>query len=386
MTGSLRWDIFCRVIDNYGDIGVCWRLARQLAREHGLQVRLWIDDLMTSERLIDGLAPTQTKQTIDGVEICSWQADFTDTDVGDMVIEAFACDLPEPYLTAMAEKKPVWLNLEYLSAEPWTIDSHLLASPHPKMPLTKHFFFPGFDKKSGGLLREQNLIDKRDRFFHSKIAQTAFWERLGLGNAASKSSLKISLFCYPHAPLQGLLKAAAGSTDHTVFFVPDSSAVTAIGEQLGIGQLAVGDIVSKGNLTLQVLPFLSQDDYDHLLWMCDINFVRGEDSWVRGLWAAKPMIWQPYRQNDDAHLVKLQAFLNIYAEGSYTSELANNPHQTLQQLYLDWSNGNFTDSSWQLLLEQMEALRDHAQKQAAALAAQQDLAAKLVTFYENFSK
>jgi hypothetical protein len=24
---QLHWDIFCRVIDNFGDIGVCWRLA-----------------------------------------------------------------------------------------------------------------------------------------------------------------------------------------------------------------------------------------------------------------------------------------------------------------------------------------------------------------------
>ena len=28
----MHWDMFCRVIDNYGDIGVCWRLAADLAR------------------------------------------------------------------------------------------------------------------------------------------------------------------------------------------------------------------------------------------------------------------------------------------------------------------------------------------------------------------
>ena len=30
MTFGLRWDIFCRVIDNHGDMGVSRRLARQL--------------------------------------------------------------------------------------------------------------------------------------------------------------------------------------------------------------------------------------------------------------------------------------------------------------------------------------------------------------------
>src|SRR5690554_5010470 len=30
----------CRVIDNYGDISVCWRLARQLANEYPVRVSL----------------------------------------------------------------------------------------------------------------------------------------------------------------------------------------------------------------------------------------------------------------------------------------------------------------------------------------------------------
>ena len=40
----MQWDVFVRVIDNYGDVGVCWRLACGLAAR-GEQVRLWLDDL-----------------------------------------------------------------------------------------------------------------------------------------------------------------------------------------------------------------------------------------------------------------------------------------------------------------------------------------------------
>ncbi|MEO7887531.1 MAG: elongation factor P maturation arginine rhamnosyltransferase EarP, partial [Polaromonas sp.] len=43
MNRSLQWDIFCKVIDNFGDIGVCWRLAADLA-SRGHKVRLWVDD------------------------------------------------------------------------------------------------------------------------------------------------------------------------------------------------------------------------------------------------------------------------------------------------------------------------------------------------------
>ena len=41
---QLTWDIFCNVVDNFGDIGVCWRLACNLA-SRGKRVRLWVDDV-----------------------------------------------------------------------------------------------------------------------------------------------------------------------------------------------------------------------------------------------------------------------------------------------------------------------------------------------------
>jgi uncharacterized repeat protein (TIGR03837 family) len=64
-------------------------------------------------------------------------------------------------------------------------------------------------------------------------------------------------------------------------------------------------------LRITYLPTLSQDDFDHLLWACDLNVVRGEDSVVRALWAGKPLVWQIYPQEDAAHIPKLDAFLDM---------------------------------------------------------------------------
>jgi uncharacterized repeat protein (TIGR03837 family) len=64
-------------------------------------------------------------------------------------------------------------------------------------------------------------------------------------------------------------------------------------------------------LSIVYLPQLTQTNYDHLLWSCDLNFVRGEDSLVRAIWAAKPFIWQIYPQHDGAHHAKLDAFLQL---------------------------------------------------------------------------
>ena len=161
-----RWDIFCKVIDNFGDAGVCWRLARQLANDFDQEVRLWIDDLATLSSFTPGLDCKRLIQRVQGVEIWSWQQIQMGIICADVVIEAFACDLPDVYISAMLQHKqpPLWINLEYLSAEPWVVEYHLLPSPHPRLPLTKFFFFPGFVNGTGGLLREQALMKLRNEF------------------------------------------------------------------------------------------------------------------------------------------------------------------------------------------------------------------------------
>src|SRR3990167_4247188 len=123
MPSMRSWDIFCTVIDNYGDIGVCWRLARQLAAEHGLAVRLWVEDLNSLQPLSPEVDPLREAQSCRGVEVRRWPADFPATYPADVVIETFACELPERYQAAMAqrEQKPVWINLEYLSAASWEV-------------------------------------------------------------------------------------------------------------------------------------------------------------------------------------------------------------------------------------------------------------------------
>ena len=165
-------DLFCTVIDNYGDAGVCWRLARQLATEQAWAVRLWIDDPAT----IDLLAPNQTL-----IDVRAWTDDFVSSEAADVVIEAFACNLPPTYIAAMKarQRPPVWINLEYLSAEEWVAGCHGL--PSPQAGLEKYFFFPGFVAGTGGLLRERDLA----------VTQKLTFE----------GPLEISLFCYDNPQL-----------------------------------------------------------------------------------------------------------------------------------------------------------------------------------------
>ena len=274
----LRWDLFCRVVDNHGDVGVCWRLARELGRR-GHSVRLILDDASALAWMAPDGAP--------GVEVCSWPGPTTP---GDVVVEAFGCDPPAEFVQAMAAATvaPVWINLEYLSAEPYVERSHGLPSPQRVGPC-KWFFYPGFTARTGGLLREPGLIEQQRRFSRHAWLQSQ-------GVAARPGERVISLFCYDNATLPALLQDL-GREPTLLLLTPGHAQ-----RQVQVQQLPHG-------VRCHALPWLSQHAYDRLLWSCDLNLVRGEDSLVRAIWAGVPFIWQAYPQHDGAHLAKLQALL-----------------------------------------------------------------------------
>ncbi|MGH8806427.1 MAG: elongation factor P maturation arginine rhamnosyltransferase EarP [Noviherbaspirillum sp.] len=308
--------IFCKVVDNYGDVGICWRLARQLQQQHGIDVTLWVDNLQSFQRICPDVVINAEVQQLAGVTVRHWhnqEGVFSAGDVADIVIEFFACDIPPGYIAAMAEcdPRPVWFNLEGLSAEEWVEGCHTLPSPHPRLSLTKYFFFPGFTNKTGGLLHESSLEEQRRQFQSDQVTMTAFLAQFGM-TPTEMASLKVSLFCYPHAPVSALFDTWKSGDTAITCLVPEGVALEAIQAFLG-GEAKPGAVRTCGALTVRVLPFVAQPDYDKLLWACDLNLVRGEDSFVRAQWAGKPFIWHIYPQDENLHHVKLRAFLQRYA-------------------------------------------------------------------------
>ena len=373
---SKSWDIFCAVVDNFGDIGVCWRLARQLAREHGLQVRLWVDDLQAFHQIAPDIDPASARQFHAGVEICHWPSSFPAVSPHQVVVEAFACQLPDNFVQAMAAlpDKPIWINLEYLSAEDWVAGHHALPSPHPSLPLVKHFYFPGFGLDTGGLLREQGLLEQRARFQQDGKAQAAFWQELGLPSPRPREK-RLSLFAYENAAVSELLACWTGSASPISCIVPASRILPQLAAALGQATLTPGQHVKRGALEVHVLPFLPQERYDRLLWACDFNFVRGEDSFVRAQWAARPFVWQIYPQADEAHWAKLNAFLAIYS-----TQLAPTAASALSRLWRGWNRQAEVAGAWEECLEHATPLGEHARQWAHDLGSQPDLATSLVQF------
>lgn len=352
-----NWDIFCRVIDNYGDIGVCWRLARQLANEHGRRVRLWVDDLHSLQPLCPETDVALAVQACRGVEIRHWVEPVAVDRVGEVIIEAFGCDLPASVVAGMARKspRPCWINLEYLTAEAWAEGCHGMASPHPSLPLVKYFYFPGFSPASGGLLRERGLLAARD-------AEMARLPR--------SEGLDVSMFCYESAPVGELLDLLARSPTAVRLHVAPGQPLAAVAARFG-----GSGPWRRGELTVIPFDFLPQDDFDRLLWRCDINFVRGEDSFVRAQWAARPFVWQAYRQADEAHMAKLRAFLAQYVAGLGAACAA-----AAVDLFQAWNSGHGLGRAWESFLAARPEIAQHNRHWAERLAGHPDLAAALVKF------
>lgn len=373
-----RCDIFCRVVDNFGDVGICWRLARQLASEHHLEVRLWLDDISAFCSIEPSAVRTLAEQTLQSVRVCIWPTEWQNTDVTDLVVEAFGCELPAAYINAMADRANpcLWINLEYLSAEPWVDSHHGLPSLQSNRQ-EKYFFFPGFTSGSGGLLREAGLIERRREFQADEKAQSAFLHRVGI--VPVPGARLMSLFAYENAGLSSWLGALSAGLQPTQLLVPEGRILGDLRGWVNDPGFDRGDSFSRGNLHLSVLPFLSQEDYDHLLWCCDFNVVRGEDSFVRAQWGGRPFLWQPYPQAADIHIEKLEAFLNLYCQG-----LSPAAGGGLRELSLVWSTGQTMEQAWSLVAHELVELSRQAEAWCDQQAARINISQAVVNFYRNW--
>ena len=311
----MQWDIFCKVIDNFGDIGVCWRLCADLARR-GHTVRLWVDDASA----LAWMAPGALEGRWPGVQVRNWAdahkpSALTDLPPADVWVEGFGCEIAPEFIASRAiitrtrgkneHKPPVWINLEYLSAEAYVERCHALPSPvmqGPAQGWTKHFYYPGFTAHTGGLLREPDYLARQTAFDATARSTWLAQQRIPW-----HGQRLVSLFCYEPPALAALLQGLMDGAAPTLLLVTPGRAQRAV--QTALAQMDIAP-TGAGALALHWLEPLTQTEFDALLWACDLNLVRGEDSLVRAIWAGKPWLWHIYPQDDGAHADKLNALLD----------------------------------------------------------------------------
>jgi uncharacterized repeat protein (TIGR03837 family) len=368
----MLWDVFCRVVDNLGDAGVCWRLARHLVA-HGQKVRLWIDEPTP----LTWMALGALQGRVEGITVLPWTdpldaALLAKLPPADVWVEAFGCEISPEFIAAHASqtgaggtfdsKPPIWINLEYLSAEPYVERMHGLPSPvlhGPAAGWTKWFFYPGFTPQTGGLLRGKRALAEDTGF-----DRIAWFRSHGLH---WQGQTMVSMFCYDPPALAPLLARWQAASQPVHLLVAAGGSSQAVQRALPAREPGLPTPHTLGALTVTDLPYLPQHEFDQMFYACDLNFVRGEDSLVRALWAGEPFVWNIYPQHDNAHHAKLQAFLDWL-----------DAPPSLRQFHRVWNSVE----PGELPAIDLPAWRACVQSARQRLLAQPDLCSQLIQFVQ----
>ena len=338
-------DIFCEVIDNYGDVGVAYRLAREFKRIYpNKQLRFIISKTEELDLI---------KKAEDITIIAYKNIDKIETPA-DLVIETFACNIPETYMNKALKTSKLIINLEYFSSENWVDDFHLQES-FLGGNLKKYFFIPGLSEKSGGIILDKEFLDRKNKVQENREYY------LKQFNIDEKYDLIISVFSY-EKNFDNFLKTLQ-KLDKKVLLLLLSEKT----QKNFIKYFDNNDYYDK--IKAVKLPFFTYDKYEELLALCDINLVRGEDSFVRALLLAKPFLWHIYPQDENAHIIKLESFLEKYCPNN----------KELKETFINY---NINKDDFSYFFKNLDEIKKYNEKYADYLIENCNLMNKLINFIE----
>lgn len=338
-------DIFCEVIDNYGDVGVAYRLARELKRIYPNKKLRFIINQTEELSLI---------KKKDNITVLTYKDINKIENSADLVIETFACNIPETYMKKALKTSKLMINLEYFSSEDWVDDFHLQES-FLGGNLKKYFFIPGLSEKSGGIILDKEFLDRKNKVQENREYY------LKQFNINENYDLIISVFSY-EKNFDNFLKTLQ-KLDKKVLLLLLSEKT----QKNFIKYFDNNDYYDK--IKIVKLPFFTYDKYEELLALCDINLVRGEDSFVRALLLGKPFLWHIYPQDEDTHIMKLESFLEKYCPNN----------ESLRRTFINY---NINKDDFSYFFDNLEEIQKYNEKYADYLIQNCNLIKKLINFIE----
>ena len=305
-------DIFCEIIDNYGDIGVVYRTAKELQKIFPeSKIRVFLNRLDEFKK-INSQVLDLPSQNIDGIEYITFdylRDNANELLTAQVIIEAFGCQIPKEYMEIAYDNSELLINLEYLSAEDWIEDFHLQSSPLGRGKLKKVFFMPGFTEKSGGVIADSNYLERIQRVLENK----EFYEKKYLSDIEDRENKIVgTLFSYEKnfTPLLEDLKKLDKDVVILAMGEKTQDSLRKILKNFSIEDFR--NSLKYGKIEIKFLNFLNQEEYEELINIVDFNFVRGEDSFIRAVLTGKPYMWHIYCQEEYAHMDKIEGFLDKY--------------------------------------------------------------------------
>ncbi len=335
-------DVFCHVVDNFGDIGFVYRFAKEFRIRHpSCRVRVFCDDLAPLFLMLPAAGEHKPILEIDGITYIDSGRSMDDIHINqfgpaDVVIEAFGCDIHMNYLQKLLPHSMLWVNLEHLSAEPWVDGYHLKPSITTGSAVKKYFFMPGFRETTGGVLIDSQVERARPGLLKNRLDYlNGVLENFRIRSENLEGSLFGTVFSYVRG-FDTLLKELQSVGKDVYLFALGNKSHIALSEAMNRagGTLERDGHYLKKQVHVLLMPFLPQDQFDSLLCVADFNFVRGEDSLVRAILAGKPFVWSAYLQREKYHRVKIGAFLDVF-KSYFDDDIVFNHYRDLMVRFND---------------------------------------------------
>ena len=339
-------DIFCQVIDNYGDVGVAYRLAREFKRVYPNKKLRFVINQIEELNLI---------RKSEDIEIILYKDISKIENSADLIIESFGCEIPKEYMDKALKNVKLIINLEYFSAEKWVDDFHLQES-FLGGNLKKYFFIPGLSEKSGGILLDNEFLQRKKKVEANK---EYYLEKFGI---KEKYDLIGSIFSY-EKNFDSLIEELKKLDKKIILLILSEKT-----QKNFIKYFDNGNNYDK--IKFVKLPFFTYDKYEELLALCDFNLVRGEDSFVRALLLGKPFLWHIYPQDENTHIKKLESFLEKYC--------SNN--KELKQTFINY---NINKDDFSYFFKNFKEIEKYNKNYANYLIKNCNLMEKLINFIEN---
>jgi len=390
-------DIFCDVIDNFGDIGFVYRFAKEFLRHNtGVKMRVFVNNMSVFSQINHSIDSTKAYQTIDSVTYINTTMitaeSFASEKPADILIEAFGCQIPDYIMKRAYTESTLLINLEYLSAENWVDGYHLKESLLPEGTLKKYFFMPGFTEATGGVILNSS---------HPALAAPSANSRINsISKILSPYSVNIPLdkpnviigtvFTYTRNFSNFFNALEQLGNKHVILLV--------FGEKSKEGILYTLKSSDSGfcsesclkykNSTILFLPNLHQEHYDKLLYFTDFNIVRGEDSLVRAILAGNPFIWNAYIQKQKYQIVKVEALCQTMEQYfDYSSDFIYYHNLMIQFNNIEKEDPSMkSDEQFQYFFENLQNFKHATEKMCYFLHHHCNLIEKTSSFISNFQK
>lgn len=381
-------DIFCEIIDNFGDIGVVYRISKELKKIfQNVRIRIVLNRLEefkainkkvkdTDYQEIDGLICVTEKYVKENIETFG---------VSDVFIEAFGCNVPEEYVKQAKENSKLWINLEYLSGEKWIEDFHLCESLIDSKTLKKIFFMPGFSEKSGGVIIDSGFLE---RMKYGKENRDEVFKKY-FKDFDLKDKFIGTVFSY-EKNFENLLETLKNYEKETVLLLMGEKTQKSFSEILKKNLTEdYGNIVKYGKITMIYSDFFSQEEYEEIISASDFNFTRGEDSFVRGIILGKPFMWHIYLQEEKAHMDKIKAFTERFKESVEVSEEEKNIMESYCNLLEDYNDRDKNSlekgkENFRIFFEKFEEIDRICEKYSKFLLEKCNLVKKLYKYIQEY--